>query len=487
MEKFRRVVFCSFLVFYLIGCPLTILYALGYLYRPGEPEGLVKTGLIYLSTAPSGATIYLNRKRFTEKTPAVLPGLLPGSYRIQLALKNHQPWTEVIPVEEEKATVLERVLMLPLAWSPEKVLAGPFNALVPLPESRLFILSEGSRLEDWVVYDDTWEEGRRLLPESSIYGKFSLLSHLMISKSPSFLARVRFEDDEKTLRIDPRRRQTRIEDLTDLLGDSFGNVEWSPQAEHSLFALSGSSLTRFDLVSKSVRKDFLKNLLGFGLYHKKIYLLDQNYRFERTDLEGEAPEVLFNDPEFSRSLFGSENYRIKVLSKDFILFLSEDGGLLTNRFPYRLTDKKVRGFALGPDEKRLLIWTEHDIGILDFSREDEKKEFFERGARLIWIFKKGHEIRQAWWVYEDSHILFQDDDQLFLIELETYQKPHLLPLVRVRPQTLAHYSEESGKLYFLGTEKGELLAVELVPRREIPPLSFPSRKEEKKKSEIVEL
>ena len=56
----RKIVFYIFALFYIVFCPLVVLYAFGYIFKPQSEEVVVKTGIIYLSTAPAGASIYVN-------------------------------------------------------------------------------------------------------------------------------------------------------------------------------------------------------------------------------------------------------------------------------------------------------------------------------------------------------------------------------------------------------------------------------------------
>ena len=44
----RRIFFYLFTAIYVVACPMTILYALGYLVKPGTEKGIVKRGLIYI-------------------------------------------------------------------------------------------------------------------------------------------------------------------------------------------------------------------------------------------------------------------------------------------------------------------------------------------------------------------------------------------------------------------------------------------------------
>lgn len=156
---FRKALFYVFAAAYLIFCPLLVFYALGYSYRPGVEKRIVKTGLIHLSSVPTGAAIYLDNKRFPEKTPAMIRGLLPGDYTVRLHLKNHELWEDTVPVEVEKATAIDKVLLLRRNPRLEKLAQGPFRELIPMEGTHFFLVSTGSKAGDLLVVD--WRAGAR--------------------------------------------------------------------------------------------------------------------------------------------------------------------------------------------------------------------------------------------------------------------------------------------------------------------------------------
>ena len=96
----RRIVFYILLMVYLVTCPFVILYALGYAYKPGHDPSIMKMGVVSLSTVPSGASVYLGRSRFTEKTPTVLMDLYrkhrdaPMPFDGVLLIKTHRRSTK---------------------------------------------------------------------------------------------------------------------------------------------------------------------------------------------------------------------------------------------------------------------------------------------------------------------------------------------------------------------------------------------------------
>ena len=97
MPHLRRIVFYIFLLIYCIVCPLLILRMKGFVFNP-QTHQLVKTGIIYVSTNPPGADVYLNNIKAHETTPTVIRDLLPNNYTLRLEFKDYQLWQNTIPL-----------------------------------------------------------------------------------------------------------------------------------------------------------------------------------------------------------------------------------------------------------------------------------------------------------------------------------------------------------------------------------------------------
>ena len=85
MGRLRKIIFYIFALIYLVVAPLTILYALGYIFSPTQ-QTLVATGLISLSSEPPQAQVWLNGELLKEKTPVILRNLKPGPYTLRMGL-----------------------------------------------------------------------------------------------------------------------------------------------------------------------------------------------------------------------------------------------------------------------------------------------------------------------------------------------------------------------------------------------------------------
>ncbi len=478
MRLVRKVVFAIFVLIYLITCPLVVLYTFGYVFKPGTEQGIVKTGLIDISTMPPGASVYLGNRRYTERTPTILRDLLPGEYPIKLVLSHHIPWERTVPVEAEKATVLEKLLLLPQTFKREELLAEPFEELIPLPATHFFLLTKGSRVEDHFIYD--WKDRKRwpLLPADSPFASATALSYATVRGSPSLLLRVDARDGQRFLWIERVGEAPRVHDLTNLLPDPPFQVDWEPAERKHLWTFQQGAVSRVDIASRTISPKLIEGVRGYGLFEKSIYVLKDAGRLERMDYEGKNEAVLLENPALIHSLFGDqEGFQIHVLAKDVLLFIGERGGLLAGRLPYRFVEKGVSGFDWHP-HRAALIWRKDRLGVLEFARESAGEELVGPVPEFHWLFTRGNDIEQAFWVHEGTHVIFRDGDRVFLLERETDGQPRPIELLQIRGGSSVMYADESGKLYYLDRATGRPSAIEILPRRELLTLPFPQQDEQ---------
>ena len=473
MRVVRKVVFSIFVLLYLITCPLVMLYAFGYVFKPGVEQGIVKTGLIDLSTTPPGASVYLGHRRYTKRTPTLLRNLLPGEYPVRLVLKSYQPWERIVPVQAEKATVLDKILLLPQTFKREELLAERFDGLIPLPATHFFLLTKGPRVEDHLVYN--WKDHKRwpLLPADSPFATARVLSYDIVRGSPSLLLHVDAREGQRFLWIERVGEAPRVHDLTNLLPAPPFHVDWEPVERKHLWTSQQGAVSRVDITSRTISPKLIEGVRGYGLFEKAIYVLRETGRLERMDYEGETEAVLLDDPALLHSLFGDrEGFQIHVPANDVLLFIGERGGLLAGRLPYRFVEKGVLGFDWHP-HRAALIWRKDRLGVLEFTREPTGEDLVGPVPEFHWLFTRGSDIEQAFWVYEGTHVIFRDGDRVFLLEREADRPPRPIELLQIQRDSSVMYADESGTLYYLDRATGRPSAIEILPRWEF--LAFEPR------------
>ena len=147
MPILRKVIFYLFAALYLTICPLLILRLLGFVSNP-QTHQLVKTGIIYVSSNPPNADVYINNLKAHETTPTVIRDLTPDSYVLRLELKDHKPWQNKILVVERKATVLENILLIPKEWTVKTLSGLPYENILPLGDGNTLLAWQAMTIKD---------------------------------------------------------------------------------------------------------------------------------------------------------------------------------------------------------------------------------------------------------------------------------------------------------------------------------------------------
>jgi hypothetical protein len=96
----KKIKLLIFLILFLIISPIVVLYANGVIFSEGW--SLLKTGGIYVASAPVGSDVYLNNK-FKDKISffqrdLLIKNLKPGMYDIQVKKDGYNTWLKKIKV-----------------------------------------------------------------------------------------------------------------------------------------------------------------------------------------------------------------------------------------------------------------------------------------------------------------------------------------------------------------------------------------------------
>jgi len=110
--KIRFVLLMFFAVIFVVATPLVVLNARGYQFN-FEEKKLINTGGIFLRSTPKKASIYLNNKPIKVQTPAIINGLIPGEYLVNIELSDFHSWRKQLEIESGMVIKQDNVLLLP--------------------------------------------------------------------------------------------------------------------------------------------------------------------------------------------------------------------------------------------------------------------------------------------------------------------------------------------------------------------------------------
>ncbi|MBL7157864.1 MAG: PEGA domain-containing protein [Candidatus Omnitrophica bacterium] len=464
MVLLRKIVFYFFVLTYVILCPVIILYALGYIYKPDIEKHIMVTGDMHLSTLPSGASVYINNKIFDNKTPALIEQLSPGEYTVRLFLDGYGVWSEILPVLAGQATVLDKIILIPKAPRNEIISPHEFKNLLRIHGTPFVILAKSALLGDWLIYDRNAKNFYPVIPSGSPYAGYPVYNYFKVKKSPYVILMVGSKSEYKALRLDLSAKEPLLGDITGLFPEMPKQVLWDAGDANNVFVLQGEHVNKLDMKSDALYPEYIKNVRGFGIFSGLIYVLTNEDIFVSMEYNKNNVKEILNDAKLGREIFDmADYYSVMPFPNNVILFIGEKSGeLLANRLPYRFVSGAVKGIALSESDGRFLVWRKDKIGILDFSTETTGNVAFEIAPTLRWVFSGGSNIEEAFWVYGSSHVLFKDGDAISIIDIQDYADHSPMRLFTVKSGSSVSYSEKEGLLHYLEPQAGKFMSTTIL-------------------------
>ena len=466
MSTLRKVLFLVFTAVYLVAAPLTILYALGYIFNPDEQK-LLQTGLVSLVSDPSGAEVWVDGKLSRDKTPVVFRNLSPGTHETRVTLPGHHPWQEQVKVVPERALRFENILLFPETFVPEILGNFPVSRLWHVPGGKYIFVLQGKTTSGLSLFDPSEKKFKPLVsldlfPDSE-------LTELLIHPEGNQALLLQRKDSAPPLLI---RLTEPPETLphSHLLSPLLEEVRWDRRHNRLLFYLQGESLKKVDLEDLRLSLPLMDGVAGYTIHRGKFYVLDRQGRFLALNAKGKLEEVFLDDPAKARLVFGAgaqQKYRIfflpnpSVFSPPYetaVLFLSSEGRLSSNKLPYFL-DEGAAELVPAFSHPRAAYRKGPELWVVDFDREEEKT-FFETGPTPRRVHKGSDALSNLLWTFNDQYLIFLEGNRVMAQDFEGGGKAvELFRVSREAPEIVL--DSQSGFLYFAEPAQNRLARVKL--------------------------
>jgi len=248
----RKIFFYLFCLIYLILTPLIIARMLGFVNNP-LTHRFVKTGLVYVSTNPRDAAVFIDGRLAHENTPTAIRDLTPGKHFIRLELPGYKDWEKNIPIVGKKATVLGNILLIPEQWPIKKISNKPYQNLIASSTGILAAINPALKDIDIFPTDDTNNDAATpLFSENSIYTDGQLVRVFNRDLSPFILLEIALKDKHKFLWVGLKEKPPLIEDITDLFPQIPDNIAWEASDDKNIFAFYPQHIYRINIKAKAI-------------------------------------------------------------------------------------------------------------------------------------------------------------------------------------------------------------------------------------------
>jgi len=248
----RKIFFYIFCLIYLILTPLIIARMLGFAANP-LTHRFVKTGLVFVSTNPPDATVFMDGRMIHGGTPVVVRDLTPGKHFIRLQLDGYRDWEKSIPIVGKKATVLDNTLLIPEQWPIQRISHKPYQNLIA-PTAGILV-GTNPILKSIDIFRTDDKDNPQALPlflENSIYAEGRLVRVFHADQSPFILLETILHDKQKFLWVSLKEKPPLIEDITDLFGQIPDHITWRSPDDKNIFAFYPNTIYRINIKTKTI-------------------------------------------------------------------------------------------------------------------------------------------------------------------------------------------------------------------------------------------
>jgi len=122
----RAMAFYFSVLLFCVLLPVILSYALGYKVDYAHFK-IYKTGILYISSRPSGASIYINGVMRQSLTPAQVEELKPGIYKVEVQKDGFYPWEKNVAVRPNMVTKEDHIILFPVVQDISRIARYPVS------------------------------------------------------------------------------------------------------------------------------------------------------------------------------------------------------------------------------------------------------------------------------------------------------------------------------------------------------------------------
>jgi len=462
----KKLLFYGISIFFIAATLVIIFYCLGYRFD-FENKTIVKTGGLYFSIAPPGATIYLDQRSYKKTNfffkNAFLSGLLPKDYKITITKPDYHPWNKILTVGEEKVTEAKNIILFPK--NPEfRFLAQKINEFFPAPGGQKLILKTGDK-DGWALnYFDlqnqkqfeilnvqelqVLEAGGKSLTRQKT-AKINFLNLHWSSDSKKILIEVNIDGEKRYLVV-----ETTPEKNFFILDaeNNIKKISFNPNNSGELFLIAPESKKPETSVQKSKEiksghqiiyrlknggkqimlkisaPSFEQNIVSFSVLGNNIlWLTDAGFLYLGRLINSEKIELLeilnlkpINvDKEANYQILAKDVSKILLKEDETLYYLNPESHLLEKIF------NPVKAVEFSQDMKKIAVSTGNQIWLFYLEKKYEQPQR-EIGDKVL-IADFGESIINLSWL-NNHYLIFQIGNSIKIAEIDNRSKINLIEL-----------------------------------------------------------
>lgn len=285
-----------------IGTLLLVAFASGYNFDILSGE-IYTTGLALLNTNPSGATIKVNDRTLSQKTPYRLENIKTGSLDVEYSKADYHSWKTSFFVRSGEVTFADYALLIPTRIEPRQIdseqnFAQVFNST---DATKAFSIG-GSPVSLFEIKEDNQLRKVAEIPlDTSFKPSLSTTLAAINTDGSAIVLQANYEAGSALFWVNTNSGE--VVNLSSFLKPNTSQIKFNLRNNRELFGLHEGNLQRINVNERSVDNLPLANITSFNVDNDNLYCLENlspaaNGQFYvRYDLNANNRYVLAQFPE----------------------------------------------------------------------------------------------------------------------------------------------------------------------------------------------
>jgi len=458
----RKIIFWVLLAFYIITLPILLMFAFGITLEPRGNKPVIRTGILEVSSRPSGSLIKINGKSVKEKTPAVIENMKPGIYTITLVKDKYRSWEARVEIKADSVTHLDSVILFPQRLKQKSLLIKPFRNFIPFANGEYALLLSDS-VNNISFYDIKSGTILEKPEELATYDDYVIIKVENVPSSNLVFLFLLGAEGISVIGLDTQMGKLRIQELTEKFETLPDKILWYSPYLDMIYFLKGETLYSIGKNDESTRNLIASSVIGTGYYKNSFFYMLQNGKiFEINRLGIKLPHIKIEEEKIRRYFGGGKNLTIFYAEgKKIGIFLKEERKLLIVSPERELTWAGITGEEVDVERDRILLWTEKGVGTINIPDRFLDNELPE----VKWYLNAIKKINPIGPIGNNSHFLFSREGKIIAKPILPKTQGKEYEIVEGLPKEKIYYSEETGKLVMVKPAKGQIRSLKIIPEK----------------------
>ncbi len=424
-SRFTRFVLYPIVGFVFFAVLVVILImANGYRFTFNNNKvGLVKTGMLILTSRPFDGQISLNNKTTKYRSgfyllPTKISAHTPGFYDVEIKKNGYRTWRNRLEIIPNMVTWANYALLFAEKLNISKI---------DVPQGQVVAVSQNGR---HMLYANTTETSFDIKsfdtnnlsitdfwPQTGISDTWLIKPNILTAKfsagNNKALLGVQNGSKVEYVVLDTTGSQIKIIKLSEILAKSFDKGLWSYTNNSELYLRENGNVYLVNINNTSLASPLASNVVDFMITESKqiVYVekgVDSVYSLNMMDLDGNKKERIVSSMVPSKDYqldHSSQHNIITVLNKDTHVLESYYVGNATKKYSLKMGEG-VLGFEWSKNGQKLHYWGK------DFVRRYD----WEKGKEINTPLE-GNTLNVGWY-FDENHYLITTDKGIYVIDYD---------------------------------------------------------------------